>query len=61
MTMLADTTDLSTAARVLELEEQLARERARNEGLERGIEALSATVEELRRENERLRSAASLT
>jgi cell division protein FtsB len=58
MTILADTADISAAARVLELEEQLARERARREGLERGIEALSARVDELRRENERLRAEA---
>ena len=42
-------------ARLLDLEMQLDRERARNAGLERGIEALTAVVEDLRAENARLR------
>jgi len=54
------TTDLLSdepvlAARVRELEERLERERARNAGLERGVDALSARVSELREENARLR------
>ncbi len=43
------------AERVRELEERLAREQARNAGLERGLEALSARVTDLREENARLR------
>jgi cell division protein FtsB len=43
------------AARVRELEERLERERARNAGLERGLDALSARVSALRAENARLR------
>ena len=46
---------LLLAARVRELEERLERERARNAGLERGLDALSARVTELREENARLR------
>ncbi len=46
---------LLLAARVRELEELLERERARNAGLERGLDALSARVTELREENARLR------
>ena len=46
------------AARVRELEQRLARERSRNAGLERGLTALDASVNALRRENERLRGGA---
>jgi len=46
------------AARVRELEERLTRERARNDGLENGIAALTRTVDRLREENARLRSTA---
>ena len=46
---------LLLAARVRELEERLERERARNAGLERGLDALSARVTSLREENARLR------
>jgi chromosome segregation ATPase len=46
---------LLLAARVRELEERLERERARNAGLERGLDALSVRVTELREENARLR------
>ncbi len=46
---------LLLAARVRELEERLERERARNAGLERGLDALSARVTDLREENARLR------
>lgn len=47
--------DVLLADRIRELEERLARERARNAGLERGLEALNARVTELRAENARLR------
>jgi chromosome segregation ATPase len=39
------------AARVRELERQLRRERSRNEGLERGLSALSERVTSLRQES----------
>jgi hypothetical protein len=58
MTTLATppSTDVSElVGRLLDLEEQLDRERARNHGLEQGIEALTAVVEDLRAENARLR------
>ena len=59
MTALADPIDdLSLEARVLELEDQLDRERARNAGLAQGIEALTARIAELRAENARLRAQA---
>ena len=57
MTTLAAPPASDLEARVLELEDRLERERARNAGLERGIEALSARVAELQRENARLREA----
>lgn len=47
-------------ARLLDLEMQLERERARNAGLERGIEALTAVVDELRADNARLRAETPL-
>jgi cell division protein FtsB len=43
------------AVRVRELTERLERERARNAGLERGLNALSERVETLRLENLELR------
>lgn len=55
MTALAEYIEVDLAARVEELEELLDRERARRAGLERGIESLSARLEELRHENARLR------
>jgi len=60
MTALApETPDASElVARLLDLEIQLDRERARNAGLERGIESLSTVVEDLRVENARLRGDA---
>jgi uncharacterized sporulation protein YeaH/YhbH (DUF444 family) len=48
--------DTSLAERVREMESQLRRERARNQGLERGLSALSVRVETLRRENAAQRS-----
>lgn len=48
---------LLLAARVRELEGRLERERARNAGLERGLDALSARVTELREENASLRDS----
>ncbi len=47
------------AERVRELEVRLQRERSRNAGLERGLTALDASVNALRRENERLRRGAA--
>ena len=53
----AETADGSELiGRLLDLEMQLERERARNAWLERGIEALTAVVEDLRAENARLRA-----
>ena len=58
MAVSALATDLESdlLARIEELEERLDRERARNAGLEQGIDALTRRVDELRRENERLRT-----
>jgi len=42
-------------ARVRELEEQLRRERSARVGVERGLEALSARLRQLQRENRELR------
>ncbi|MDP9384768.1 MAG: hypothetical protein M3P50_05990 [Actinomycetota bacterium] len=47
------------AERVRELELPLSRERSRDAGLERGLTALDASVNALRRENERLRRGAA--
>ena len=47
------------AERVRELELRLSREQSRNAGLERGLTALDASVNVLRRENERLRRGAA--
>ena len=59
MSTLAPSIDpLALEARVLELEDRLERERARNEGLAQGIEALTARIAELRAENARLRGEA---
>jgi hypothetical protein len=55
VTTLADPPAASPEVRVLELEDRLERERARNAGLERGIEALTARVAALQAENARLR------
>jgi hypothetical protein len=56
MAITAPTDDVSRlVARLLELETQLERERARNAGLEQGLESLSVRVGELRAENARLR------
>ena len=55
MSTLTDPIDLPLDARLLELEDRLERERARNAGLERGIEALTARVAALQAENAQLR------
>ncbi len=55
MSDVAETIDLSLAARVRELEDRLDRERARNAGLTAGVEALAARVAALQEENARLR------
>ena len=55
LSALVDSVDADLTARIEELEERLERERARSAGLERGIDALSARVEELRLENALLR------
>jgi hypothetical protein len=47
--------DVMEDGRVRELEEQLRRERSARIGVERGLEALSERLSELRRENRELR------
>ena len=56
MAILADPPEaVSLEARVVELEDRLERERARNAGLAQGIEALTARIAALCEENARLR------